>query len=65
MKTRIILQGGFYKIQIRFLWFFWRTIQRPEDLDEKDFGGDMCFIYQSEAERYVKYMKDGFEVVSK
>lgn len=51
--TRIITDGHKFKVQTRFLLIFWRTVQRPEDLDNKDFGGDMSFNSKKEAEQYI------------
>ncbi len=58
MKTktyRIILDEHFYKIQVKF-FLFWRTIQRPEDLNNKDFGGDMCFNSFEQADEYLSHL---------
>lgn len=54
-QFRIISNGCDFKVQKRFLYFFWITVQRPEDLDNKDFGGDMTFSSQMEAELYISH----------
>lgn len=50
---RIITDGQDFKVQKRTLWFFWMTVQRPEDLDNKDFGGDKTFTTKKDAEVYI------------
>lgn len=53
MKYRIITNGNNFRIQVRFLLFFWTNMQRPEDLDNKDFGGSMTFKTLDEAKKFV------------
>lgn len=50
---RIISNGRDFKVQKRVLFFFWQTVQRPEDLDNKDFGGDKSFDSKEQAEMYI------------
>lgn len=55
MKYRVITDGHRFKVQERsLLWPFWSTVQRPEDLDNKDFGGDKCFDTKEKADAYIK-----------
>ena len=50
---RIISNGRDFKVQKRVLFFFWQNVQRPEELDNKDFGGDKSFDSKEHAELYI------------
>lgn len=53
-KFRIIsYNSGRYKVQYRRFLIFWKTIQRPENLDSKDFGGDMIFGTKEKAQDWI------------
>ena len=58
MKLRIISNGSIFKPQYK-KWFhpFWITFQRPEDLDNKDFGGDVTFETKQEAQDFLDSKK--------
>lgn len=53
-RFRIISDGVYFKVQKRVFLFFGATVQRPEDLDNKDFGGDKSFSSKAEAQKYIK-----------
>lgn len=54
MNYRIITDSHRFKVQYRQWWNpIWLTIQRPEDLDNKDFGGDKSFSSKAEAQKYM------------
>lgn len=54
MKYRIMTNGQEYKVQFKkWYYLFWLTVQRPEDLDNKDFGGDKTFKTKEEAQAYI------------
>ena len=55
---RIISNGDSFKIQKRVLLFFWITIQRPENLDNKDFGGDLSFSSKEEAKNHIRNIEE-------
>lgn len=52
-KYRIIGNGQDFKVQKRVYLFFWATEQRPEDLDNKDFGGPRTFSTKEQAQKYI------------
>ena len=53
-KFRIVGNGQDYKVQKRVFLFFWATEQRPEDLDNKDFGGPITFNSKEQAQKYIE-----------
>lgn len=52
MKFRIITNQSYFKVQYR-KWLMWFTVQEPEDLDNKYFGGDKCFDTKDQAQTYI------------
>jgi len=54
-KFKIITNGEKFKVQERILPFLplWKTVQRPENLNSKDFGGDKSFNSKEEAQNYI------------
>ncbi len=55
MRFRIITDGYDYKVQTKSWYsFWWSTVQRPENLDEKDFGGDKSFASYKDAKDYIE-----------
>lgn len=53
-KYRIMTDGEVFKVQKRVFLFFWKDEQRPEDLDNKDFGGLKTFTTLEQAQSYIK-----------
>ena len=58
MLYRIISNGHSFRVQYRS-WYnpFWKTVERPEDLDNKDFGGPKDFDSKEKAEKYIESKK--------
>jgi hypothetical protein len=54
MKYRIITDGTDFRVQYT-KWYYpcWFTVQRPEDLDNKDFGGPKTFTTKESAQEYI------------
>jgi len=50
---RVVTDGTGFRVQRRFLFFFWVWEMRPENLGEKDFGGPVWFEFVGDAKRYV------------
>lgn len=61
MKFRIMERRQTFKIQYSTWGLFWKTLQRPEDLDNKDFGGDRTFSSFEEAEKFLEQTKKDFD----
>ena len=53
-KYRIISNGEKFKVQKRVFLVFWKTVQEPEDLDNKIFGGDKVFTSKKDAQKYIE-----------
>jgi hypothetical protein len=64
-QFRITTNGISYQVQKRVLFLFWVNMQRPENLNEKDFGGDVIFFSYEEAEEYIKRLCPPDWVVTK
>ncbi len=53
-KYRIMTDGNLFKVQKRFLVFFWKDEMTPENFENKETGSIRYFKKEQEAKDYIR-----------